>query len=63
MNYEEFLRNFTNEEQKQLLKYLPGVDTAKLPDRLESISVTCVFDQNFIDIIIEYSFDVLFCKP
>lgn len=40
MNYEVFSRNLTNEEKQQLLKYLPVVDTAKLPDRLES--VTCV---------------------
>ncbi|XP_058764678.1 GATA transcription factor 26-like [Vicia villosa] len=33
VNYEEFSRNLTDEEQQQLLKYLPVVDTAKLPDR------------------------------
>lgn len=42
MNYEEFSRNLTDEEQQQLLKYLPVVDAAKLPDRLESASVTFV---------------------
>ncbi|CAJ2663958.1 unnamed protein product [Trifolium pratense] len=35
VNYEEFSRNLTNEEQQQLLKYLPVVDTAKLPDSLK----------------------------
>lgn len=29
----------TNEEQQQLLKYLPLVDTAKLPDRLVLCSI------------------------
>ena len=38
MNYEEFTRNMTNDEQQQLLKYLPVVDTAEPPDRLESLS-------------------------
>ncbi|KAI5417657.1 hypothetical protein KIW84_042319 [Lathyrus oleraceus] len=33
VNYEEFSRNLTDEEQQQLLKYLPVVDAAKLPDR------------------------------
>jgi hypothetical protein len=32
----------TNEEQQQLLKYLPVVDTAKLPDRLESVCLTSI---------------------
>lgn len=39
VNYEEFMRNLTNEEQQQLLKYLPVVDTAKFPDRLESVTL------------------------
>ncbi|XP_019420220.1 PREDICTED: GATA transcription factor 26-like isoform X1 [Lupinus angustifolius] len=34
VNYEEFLKNLTNEEQQQLLKLLPVVDAVKLPDRL-----------------------------
>ena len=33
------MRNLTNEEQQQLLKYLPVVDTAKFPDRLESVTL------------------------
>ena len=32
------MRNMTNEDQQQLLKFLPVVDTAKLPDRLESLA-------------------------
>ena len=34
------MRHLTNEEQQQLLKYLPSVDVAKLPDRLASSSFT-----------------------
>jgi len=41
VNYEEFLRILTNEEQQQLLKLLPVVDTAKLPDRLEFYFFIC----------------------
>ncbi|CAK8562679.1 unnamed protein product [Lathyrus sativus] len=33
VNYDEFSRNLTDEEQQQLLKYLPVVDAAKLSDR------------------------------
>lgn len=35
VNYKEFSRNLTNEEQHQLLKYLPVVDTAKFPDSIK----------------------------
>ncbi|KAM7257327.1 hypothetical protein ACFE04_013068 [Oxalis oulophora] len=37
VNYEEFTRNLTNEEQQQLLKYLPALDVAKLPDSIKSM--------------------------
>lgn len=33
LNFEEFVKYLTNEEQKQLLEYLPPLDTAKLPGR------------------------------
>nr|POF20348.1 gata transcription factor 26 [Quercus suber] len=36
LNFEELMRNLTNEEQQQLLKYLSPVDTLKVPDRLAS---------------------------
>ncbi|TKY45682.1 GATA transcription factor 26 [Spatholobus suberectus] len=39
VNYEEFMRNLTNEDQQQLLKYLPVVDTAKLPIALKTCSI------------------------
>ncbi|KAF2315115.1 hypothetical protein GH714_038183 [Hevea brasiliensis] len=37
INFEEFTRYLTNEEQQQLLKYLPPVDTAKLPESIRSM--------------------------
>jgi len=56
VNYEEFMRNLTNEEQQQLMKYLPVVDTTKFPDRLESV---ILFALNLSLLIIWWSFDVL----
>ncbi|KAK7262168.1 hypothetical protein RJT34_29729 [Clitoria ternatea] len=47
VNYEEFARNLTNEEQQQLLKYLPVVDTAKLPDSLKNMFNSFQFKENF----------------
>ncbi|XP_065856937.1 GATA transcription factor 26 isoform X2 [Euphorbia lathyris] len=39
LTFEEFSRCLTNEEQQQLLKYLPPVDTTRFPE-----SVKCMFD-------------------
>lgn len=36
VNFDEFSGHLTNEEQQQLLKYLPSIDTARLPDRFLS---------------------------
>jgi len=55
VNYDEFSRNLTNEEQEQLLKYLPVVDTAKFPDRLESVHFYLI--KILLIFIIEHSFD------
>lgn len=33
LNYEEFMRHFSSDEQKQLLKYLAPVDSFAPPDR------------------------------
>lgn len=33
LNFEEFLKHLTNEEQQKLLKYIPPLDSATLPDR------------------------------
>lgn len=38
MNFEEFKKNLSNEEQEQLFAYLPDVDTAKLSERLIHLS-------------------------
>ncbi|KHN28468.1 GATA transcription factor 26 [Glycine soja] len=48
VNYEEFMRNLTNEEQQQLLKYLPVVDTAKFPDSLRNMFNSFQFKENLI---------------
>uniref|UniRef100_A0A5B6ZX47 Uncharacterized protein n=1 Tax=Davidia involucrata TaxID=16924 RepID=A0A5B6ZX47_DAVIN len=37
LNFDEFVSHLTNEEQQQLLKYLPSVDTVRLPDSLKSM--------------------------
>ncbi|KAJ1415027.1 Zinc finger, GATA-type [Sesbania bispinosa] len=68
VNYEEFLRNLTNEEQQQLLKYLPVVDTAKLPDSLKIMFDSCQFKENltyFQQLLGEGVFDIslLGAKP
>ncbi|KAK8471449.1 hypothetical protein PHAVU_003G224500 [Phaseolus vulgaris] len=48
VNYEEFMRNLTNEEQQQLLKYLPVVDTAKFTDSLKNMFSSFQFKENLI---------------
>ncbi|KHN09862.1 GATA transcription factor 26 [Glycine soja] len=48
VNYEEFMRNLTNEQQQQLLKYLPVVDTAKFPDSLRNMFNSFQFKENLI---------------
>ncbi|KAK4260323.1 hypothetical protein QN277_003455 [Acacia crassicarpa] len=46
VNYEVFLTKLTNEEQQKLLKCLPAVDTAKLPDSLKSMFNSSQFRKN-----------------
>ncbi|KAG8659513.1 hypothetical protein MANES_02G044400v8 [Manihot esculenta] len=46
LNFEEFARYLTNEEQQQLLKYLPLVDTAKLPESIRSMFDSPQFKEN-----------------
>ncbi|KAL3039522.1 hypothetical protein AAZX31_01G191400 [Glycine max] len=61
VNYEEFLRILTNEEQQQLLKLLPVVDTAKLPDSLEVMFSSSQFKENltyFQQLLAEGVFDI-----
>ena len=50
----KFMRHLTNEEQQRLLNWLPVANTAKVPDRLESLPVMCVcvfffFFLSFVD--------------
>ncbi|QCD91506.1 hypothetical protein DEO72_LG4g2472 [Vigna unguiculata] len=61
VNYEEFLRILTNEEQQQLLKLLPVVDTAKLPDSLKVMFNSSQFKENltyFQQLLAEGVFDI-----
>ncbi|CAL5187692.1 unnamed protein product [Lathyrus oleraceus] len=61
VNYEEFLRILTNEEQQQLLKFLPVVDTAKLPDSLKVMFESSQFKENltyFQQLLAEGVFDI-----
>ncbi|KAI4327182.1 hypothetical protein L6164_019674 [Bauhinia variegata] len=68
INYEEFMRQLTNEEQQQLLKCLPLVDTAKLPDSIKSMFNSSQFKENityFQQLLTEGVFDIslLGAKP
>ncbi|KAB2000560.1 hypothetical protein ES319_D12G240300v1 [Gossypium barbadense] len=46
LNFEEFVKHLTNEEQQQLLQYLPPLDVAKLPDSLQSMFESSQFKEN-----------------
>ncbi|KAE9597431.1 putative transcription factor C2C2-GATA family [Lupinus albus] len=61
VNYEEFTKNFTNEEQQQLLKYLPEADTAKVPNSLTMMFSSSQFKENltyFKQLLGEGVFDI-----
>ncbi|GAV79765.1 LOW QUALITY PROTEIN: GATA domain-containing protein/UCH37_bd domain-containing protein, partial [Cephalotus follicularis] len=62
LNFEEFARNLTNEEQQQLLKYLPPLDTATLPDSLKSMFDSLQFKENLssFKLLAEGVFDLSF---
>ncbi|KAG2679796.1 hypothetical protein I3843_11G067500 [Carya illinoinensis] len=63
LNYEEFMRNLTNEEQQHLLKYLSPVDTVTVPDSLKSMCDSLQFKENFINfqqLLLEGVFDISF---
>ncbi|XP_030946625.1 GATA transcription factor 26-like isoform X3 [Quercus lobata] len=60
LNFEELMRNLTNEEQQQLLKYLSPVDTLKVPDSLKSTFDSPQFKENLIyfqQLLVEGVFD------
>lgn len=46
VSFEEFVNNLTHEEQLQLMKYLPSVDTVGLPDSLKSMFDSTLFAEN-----------------
>ncbi|KAJ0047624.1 hypothetical protein Pint_15769 [Pistacia integerrima] len=63
LNFEVFLGHLTNEEQQQLLKYLPPLDTAKFPDSLRSMFDSLQFKENlasFQQLLAEGVFDLSF---
>ncbi|KAF8380606.1 hypothetical protein HHK36_028094 [Tetracentron sinense] len=46
VSFEEFERHLTHEEQRQLTKYLPSVDTARFSDSLKSMFDCPQFEEN-----------------
>ncbi|KAL4384311.1 hypothetical protein GQ457_15G010850 [Hibiscus cannabinus] len=46
LNFKEFMKHLTNEEQQQLLQYLPPLDISKLPDSLECMFESPQFKDN-----------------
>ncbi|XP_008238376.1 PREDICTED: GATA transcription factor 26 [Prunus mume] len=63
LNFEEFTRQLTNEEQQQLLKHLPPVDVVKFPYSLKSMFDNPQFRENltsFQQLLAEGVFDISF---
>ncbi|XP_038680593.1 GATA transcription factor 26-like isoform X2 [Tripterygium wilfordii] len=63
LNFEEFTKNLSSEEQQQLFKYLPSPDTAKLPDSLGNMFDSPQFKENlcsFQQLLEEGVFDISF---
>ncbi|XP_052210353.1 GATA transcription factor 26-like [Diospyros lotus] len=63
LNFDVFASHLTNEEQLHLLKYLPCIDTAQLPDRLKSMFSSPQFEENlssFQKLLVEGVFDLSF---
>ncbi|XP_006362478.1 GATA transcription factor 26-like [Solanum tuberosum] len=46
LNYEEFTSHLSSDEQQQLLKYLPPVDSFAPPDSLRSVFESSQFEEN-----------------
>ncbi|XP_059307457.1 GATA transcription factor 26-like [Lycium ferocissimum] len=46
LNYEEFMTHLSSDEQQQLLKYLPSVDSFAPPDSLRSVFESSQFEEN-----------------
>ncbi|KAG2315306.1 hypothetical protein Bca52824_018428 [Brassica carinata] len=47
INFEEFIKQFTEEEQKKLMKLLPQIDSVNLPDSLRMMFESAQFKENF----------------
>ncbi|KAG6780690.1 hypothetical protein POTOM_013558 [Populus tomentosa] len=65
LNFEEFARHLTNEEQQQLLKYLPPLDTTKIPNSIESMFDSPQFKENinsYQQLLSEGVFDLSFSE-
>ncbi|XP_038726373.1 GATA transcription factor 26-like isoform X2 [Tripterygium wilfordii] len=63
LNFEEFAKNLSSEEQQQLFKYLPSPDTAKVPDSLGNMFDSPQFKENlssFQQLLAEGVFDISF---
>ncbi|KAF6152984.1 hypothetical protein GIB67_021589 [Kingdonia uniflora] len=63
LNFEEFLKNLTHEEQQLLMKYLPSIDTARIHDSLTSMFDSPQFAENlssFQKLLTEGVFDLSF---
>uniref|UniRef100_A0A5B7A283 Uncharacterized protein n=1 Tax=Davidia involucrata TaxID=16924 RepID=A0A5B7A283_DAVIN len=63
LNFDVFASHLTNEEQHQLLKYLPLVDTARLPDSLKSMFDSPQYKENLTSyqkLLAEGVFDLSF---
>ncbi|CAN6580563.1 unnamed protein product [Malus baccata var. baccata] len=63
LNFEEFTRQLTNEEQQQLLKHLPPVDDVKFPYSLKNMFDSPQFRENltsFQQLLAEGVFDISF---
>ncbi|CAK7356275.1 unnamed protein product [Dovyalis caffra] len=65
LNFEEFARHLTNEEQQQLLKYLPPLDTVKLPNSIKNMFDSPQFKENinsYQQLLSEGVFDLSFSE-
>ncbi|RWR81006.1 zinc finger protein [Cinnamomum micranthum f. kanehirae] len=63
--FEKFVRNFSPEEQQHLMKLLPSIDTAKLPDSLKSMFDSPQFVEavsSFQHLLLEGIFDLSFSE-
>ncbi|KAG6577659.1 GATA transcription factor 26, partial [Cucurbita argyrosperma subsp. sororia] len=63
LNFREFTKQLTSEDQQELMKYLPSVDTEELPESLNSMFESPEFKENlnsFKQLLTEGVFDFSF---